>query len=271
MTRTLPDYEAPPVTETVLGVEFAPLANFGIPHFGLFWQALRADYPQFSVQPRLDSQIEIVGARPQKKPGFQIQILSQPPVRCWFINANSTELVQVQADRFICNWRKIAGTEVYPHYDGHTRPRFCREWERFCTFLRENQLGQPDVRQCEITYFNHLDKGQGWNTMADLASVFPYWSGRTTGGFLPVPEVVDIGAQYLLPDGRGRLHITVQPAIRHADQKEILQITLTARGRPVSGSMQDMLAWFDVGREWIVKGFTDFTTEAMHRLWKRTV
>jgi len=272
MARTLPDFESPPVIETVLGVEFSPLARFSIPHFGMFWQTIRADYPNFSVQPPLDPQIEGAGdGKPPKGPGVLIRILGHPPVRCWFINAKNTELVQLQSDRFLFNWRKIVGTEAYPHYDDHTRPVFCREWERFCSFLRDNELGQPQVRQCEITYVNHLEKGQGWQSLADMASIFPCWSGRMTGSFLPVPEAVEIGSGYQLPGGSGRLRITIQPAIRHTDQKEVLQLTLAVRGKPASGNTQDILKWLDLGREWIVRGFTDFTSEAMHKLWRRTV
>jgi len=31
------------------------------------------------------------------------------------------------------------------------------------------------------------------------------------------------------------------------------------------------MEWFDLGHEWIVKGFTDFTTEHMHEIWGRKI
>jgi hypothetical protein len=66
------------------------------------------------------------------------------------------------------------------------------------------------------------------------------------------------------------LRITVQPALRHADQKEVLQVTLSVRGQPKTSCLEDILEWFDFGREWVVRGFADFTSEAMHQRWKRT-
>jgi uncharacterized protein (TIGR04255 family) len=204
MSRELPNFEAPPLVETILGVEFARLPKFSIPHFGLYWQAIRTDYPTFSVQPPLDSQVGNTDPKPLKRSGLQIQVLNHPPVRCWFINTDQTELVQLQPDRFIFNWRKSTGIELYPRYDQHTRPAFAREWQRFTEFTQTEKLGDPAIRQCELTYFNHIEKGQGWESFSDLPSVFPCWSGKIAVGGLSTPEVVDFGIRYLLPDVRGR-------------------------------------------------------------------
>jgi hypothetical protein len=54
--RPLPDFGAPPVVETALGVEFAPLRKWSVPHFGVFWNEIKSDYPRFEVQPALASQ-----------------------------------------------------------------------------------------------------------------------------------------------------------------------------------------------------------------------
>jgi hypothetical protein len=63
----------------------------------------------------------------------------------------------------------------------------------------------------------------------------------------------------------------MQPAIRRTDAKEILQLNLTARGKPESSTLQHLLDWLDLGHEWIVNGFTDFTTKAMHDHWGKQV
>ena len=47
----LPDFNEPPVIETVLGLQFDPIESFNVPHFGLYWSKIRADYPTFDVQP----------------------------------------------------------------------------------------------------------------------------------------------------------------------------------------------------------------------------
>jgi hypothetical protein len=62
----------------------------------------------------------------------------------------------------------------------------------------------------------------------------------------------------------------MQPAIRRKDAKEILRVSITARGRPVSSELHDIEDWFDLGHEWIVRGFADITTGEMHKHWRKT-
>jgi hypothetical protein len=85
--------------------------------------------------------------------------------------------------------------------------------------------------------------------------------------FLPAPETVSVSARYLMPERRGRLHVTSQPAIRRVDSHQVMQLTLTARGKPESSRVPDIVAWFDQGHEWIVNGFVDLTTPTMHEIW----
>jgi uncharacterized protein (TIGR04255 family) len=266
----LPDFENPPVIETALGVRFAPLDRWSIPYFGLFWNTIKGRYPYAEVNPPLapDPEIE-TGAPLFGKPDFpRLEIVSSPPVRCWFLNESKTELIQLQNDRLIHNWRKVSGSEPYPHHET-TRPAFERDWKVFCEFLSSQDLGTPSVKQCEVTYVNHIDRGQGWESFNDLPKVFPCWAGATSSGFLPSPESVSFQTSYLMPEGKGRLHIVLVHAIRQSDAKETLQLTLLARGNPVSGALPNLLEWLDAGREWIVRGFTDFTSENMHRIWRR--
>lgn len=268
MTDTLPKFDAPPVTETVLGVEFSPLALWGIPHFGLFWNKLRADYQDWSVRPPLVSQIEQFGDKPKQSQAITFQLVDEPEVRCWFFDQSRIRLIQVQKDRFIQNWRKVAPTDEYPHYR-QLRQKFEREWILFREFIESERLGTLDVQQCEVTYFNHLELEEGWQSLTELAEILPCWAGASSGDFLPAPELIDIKTSYLIPENKGRLRISMQPAIRHTDAREILQLTITARGRPASSDTADILKWLDLGHEWAVRGFTDFTSAKMHSRWKR--
>ncbi len=270
MARKLPDYDNPPVVETVLGVQFAPLDAFSIAHIGLYWQTIRGSYPKCETYPPLSPIIEEFGPRKPQAEGLALGIeVGEPLVRCWFMNQSENRLLQLQKDRFIQNWRKVKGDEIYPRYET-LKPRFQAEWERLCRFLEEENLGKPDVNQCEVTYVNHIEIGQGWQSYGEIQKVVACWSGQCSGeNLLPEPETVRLNVSYLMPDKRGRLHIIMQPAIRRIDSREILQLQLIARGRPASSRIEDILAWFDIGHEWIVSGFTDFTTREMHALWRR--
>src|ERR1017187_6649118 len=99
--RTLPDYDDPPVVETVLGVQFAPLQGWGVPHFGLFWNEIKNEYPNFNVQPPLPGDVGIGSRLDGGSPtGPQIQFTAGTPVRCWFFDPSRPRLIQLQNDRF---------------------------------------------------------------------------------------------------------------------------------------------------------------------------
>jgi len=243
------------------------LLGWGVPHFGLFWKEIQKQYPKFQVQPPLGSQIERFGSPVLGLPPFTLEIGDGGRSRCWFFHENDVQLLQVQDSRFILNWRKQTEETEYPHYS-QFRPRFCQEWSRFVAFLRQVGLPQPAIVQCEVTYVNIIPRGTGWNGFQELQAVTPAWSG--SHDWLPPPESVALNARYLMPGELGRLHVTLQPAIRNTDASEVLQLTLTARGRPSSGDLEGMLKWFDLGHEWIVRGFTDLTSQKMHKHWQRT-
>lgn len=268
MSRSLPDFDSPPVIETTLGVEFAPIEKLSVLHLGLFWHQLRDEYPEYSVQPPLSSQIEKFGKESIQSFSPTFEIITEPNIRIWFIESTKNRLLQVQRDRFIQNWRKLAGIEPYPHYE-NLRPTFESEWFRFCSFLNAEGLGQPEIRQCEVTYVNHVERGAAWDSVADLPKILRCWTGATGKEFLPDPENINLRFSYQMPDRVGRLSINVQQVVRHSDTEEVLQLTLTARGRPKTSSSDDMMSWLDLGREHVVRGFADITTPEMHKLWGR--
>lgn len=267
--HTLRDYSAPPVVETVLGVQFAPL-SFAIPHFGLYWSRIQPEFSQYRVLPPLGHVREQIGGSTGgiiRKMGFEV--VQGPDVRCWFLDRPGNQIIQVQRDRFIYNWQKISGTEVYPRYET-VRGRFEAEWKQFGGFVEEGGFGKLEVNQCEVTYVNHLEYENGWKGFGELNKVISCWSGKHSGTFLPEPEKVSMTVNYLLPDNQGRMYVSLEPVIRTRDAKEVLQLNLTVRGAPASSDHAAVLHWLDVGRQWVVEGFTDFTTDVMHKLWGRS-
>ena len=196
---------------------------------------------------------------------IRIHLSAEPEARCWFLNSSGTELIQLQQDRFVRNWRKVTSSDEYPSYD-NLKPRFERDWKRLLEFLDREELGHPQVNQCEVTYINHLsvevDKLGSLDRFARSVS-------GLAGEFLPEPETAQLQVRYMMGDKRGRLHVGVQPGIRRDDRRPVMQLGLTARGLPASSRIEDILAWFDLGHEWVVCGFADFTRSEMHATWER--
>jgi hypothetical protein len=86
--RLLPRFENAPVIETVLGLEFAPLDKWTLVHFGIFWQEIRDEFPEFRVQPPLGSEIEDLDNASESQRQMRLQFVDQPDVRCWFLSAD---------------------------------------------------------------------------------------------------------------------------------------------------------------------------------------
>ena len=197
-----------------------------------------------------------------------IDLSDTPPMRWWYLDDKNGRLIQLQRDVFFHNWRKLSPEHPYPHYQ-QTREMFEAAWRRFLDFLKKEELGLPNVFQCQIDYINHIEKGQGWDSLDDLPRITPL-AGRMRSDFLGTPDVVVMNTRHVIPPEKGRLHMTLQPAIRNSDQTELLQLQLTARGHPASNETADILSWLDLGHEWVVRGFADLTTPEMHKIWGRT-
>jgi uncharacterized protein (TIGR04255 family) len=230
-----------------------------------FWFVLGSDQGRL---PKGSDTAPIVQLPEQGLASQLFQSFPEVPQRCWFFNRDETRLIQVQDNLFLHNWRKVAPAEEYLHYDD-LRPHFERAWQEFRAFSEQEALGALKVSLCEVTYVNHIDRGSGWETFAELSDVFPNWSPKTSANVLPSPEHVAINASYLLNNADGRIYISVQPAIRQSDAKETIQLTVTVRCKPSSSSDKDIYRGLDEARSWVVLGFTDFTGPKMHEIWGR--
>lgn len=266
----LPDYEHPPVIEVVCGIQYEPLTNFLVTAFGLFWEKIRDEYPTIEEMAPLPPVIESVSTSTVRQPNFKL--LDTPPLpRLFFLRKDRNWLMQLQRDRFLHNWRKENDTDVYPHYP-NVYGTFWKAWERFLAFLADENIALPTINQLEITYINHIPAGQGWENLSDLAKIFVDIGWAKADRFLPSPESIGVRLSFVLPESRGRLHISLKHAIRVSDNQPVLLCELTARGMPASNNDTAIKEWFDLGREWIVRGFTDITASIIqNELWGRKV
>jgi uncharacterized protein (TIGR04255 family) len=186
--------------------------------------------------------------------------------RCWFLDPSGNRLIQVQEDGIFHNWRKVGEEDEYPRYEG-LRSTFEAELSRLDEFGKAQGIGGLAARQCEVTYINFIPT-PSWG---DLDRVFSVWC-NTRPEFLPSPETAGLQLRYIMSDragqGRGRLHVNIQPAVRKSNSARAYRLEITARGA-AGPSAADVMAFLDLGHDWIVRGFTAITTKAMHRTWER--
>jgi uncharacterized protein (TIGR04255 family) len=252
------DFENPPVVETVLGVFFSPLAGYGPLHQGIFWDRVRSRYPRYELMPAI-GEVE-VRLGPQGVQPF--------PVRSLLIDNSNAQLVQLQSNGFLRNWRKVPGVPGYIHYDV-MRPSFEGDWIEFLDFLGDEQLASPEVFEAQVTYINQFVRGVEWEAYEDFRKILTGWAAFRQSEIVSNLKLLSFHEVYELRDGSGRLELAAQPAIRPADGKEILQLTITAAGKPQSSSTADIMTWLDSGHAAVVGSFVEATSPEAHKIWGR--
>lgn len=267
---SLPDFSSPPVIETVIGVEFSPLKNWGAQHLGLFWSKIREEFPQFETQPPLASSAEGNGEGAEIATSVIFKLLRKSPnLRGWYVNESETTLIQVQNDRFILNWRKVTGDHEYPRYENTIRPMFWEYWDRFRAFLKAEGLGPPKVRLCEVSYVNHFLEGREWDSLEDLASIFDNWPAPLPFQSAAALTGVSATLSYEYPESRSRLAVQLESGKRRETDRRLLQLKLISRGAPESQDDPALEKQLDLGRHLVVNTFVEITSSQMHKLWGR--
>ena len=262
----LPDYDNPPVIEVVFGVQFnkVPIKP---PDTGILWERLgRKAYPECKEMPPLPPVVERFDVASSQTERLTFEELTHPPLpRLFFINASKNHLIQVQQDRLHQNWRRLKSDEKYPRY-ATLYPKFVESWKLFSSFVNELNLGPLEPNQYELTYVNHIPRGQGWVNLSDVENVFRDFQCKVRDRFLPEPENLAWRKIYRLPNDSGRLHASLRLAVSRESKDRIMILDLTARGF-IPNKMD---SWFDTAHEWIVKGFADLTGPSIQNsIWKK--
>jgi uncharacterized protein (TIGR04255 family) len=267
MTDGFPTFSSPPVVETVVAVGFVPPPSFNVVQIGKFWDRYFSnDLPTIQEQPRYEMPLErLHDALLGSQIGFRLGTTPSP--RLWF-SGDGSHLVQLQNDWLAYNWQKQGDAEQYERYPSR-RGRVVSALENLQRFLDEERLGRLTPTQCEVTYVNHVVLEPDDLALGRLGGTLGGVS-ESAGTFLPLPEVSRYASSYLISRNAqplGRLHLTAEPGRLPQNGQDIVVLTLTARGQALEPNLEGALAFCDLGREWIVKGFLDVTTPRMHKRW----
>ncbi len=124
-----------------------------------------------------------------------------------------------------------------------------------------------------MVYINKLPKGAGWDRPGELYRILTSVSRERSDDFLGEPEDVRLAERYVMTDAagafRGRLYASVQPVIELPSKTAAIVMTLAARGNPIGSGAEGLTRFFDLGHDWIVRGFASMTTREMHAIWRR--
>lgn len=261
-------FSRPPVYEVACGVLFSSTVPVTTAHIGAYWQQVRDAFPHVEDAPPIQSVVEQPGVG--SVPLFEFSNL--PPLRrAWLFSADRRNLIQLQEDRFLFNWKRSSDGDTYPSY-AVVIEQFESHLAGFLAFCREAGIGELAFRQFELTYVNHVSNANGLEKTGLEGLLVDHIRSAVPGRFLPEAESASWTTRYLLPQGLGRLHVTTQTAINLPTQEKVVRIDLTARGVPPDVTNEGRRQWFNVAHEWITHGFADITVPVLHSTenWGRT-
>jgi len=257
----LPSFEMPPVLEVVLGLEFQPVADLGAIRLGQLAERWKDRYPVSRELPPLPASPPV--GMPGEFPGVFVN-MGAPAIRLWLMSANQDQLIQIQRDRLILNWRHPDTQLPYPRYDS-LRPAFVDAYDDLRVFMAEKELGEIHPTSVEVSYVNEVvTDGQSPGLATILRGVASY--DQRLGPPL-VSRVMQVFTANSLPGNLAMLTLTADTQGRGPNST---LITLTYRSAIALGATpEDIMASMDFGHRDVVLGFTEATTESMHEMWGR--
>jgi uncharacterized protein (TIGR04255 family) len=253
------DFKNPPVVETSLGCYFNRIERWNVLHYGALWSRFRTKYPNQEFQPPVLPAVQLP-LNLQWTPGDALI-----PIRALFTDTANTQLVQVQSDLFLHNWRKTDKLSRYEHYD-RILPLFREDWTVFTEFLKEHGLKHPSISRCEMSYYNHIVRGEDWQDFSDLPRLFSIWRGLSPG----TKNVEFVAFTVVQAFGKGKVTIAVNPGVRRLDGKEVLQMNITATRESQGSVDKDLFAGLDECHQNALNAFEGFVTDEALAKWERT-
>ena len=122
--------------------------------------AYKKEYPIINQQAPIAGMLDTIGP----------EVFPMP--RYWFISEDEVNLIQVQKNAFIFNWRRRNGD--YPHFFENLKPAFDKNFSVFEEFLRaETETTNLPIDLCELTYVNVIERCEYWSGPADTPNVIP--------------------------------------------------------------------------------------------------
>ncbi|MDQ6837413.1 MAG: TIGR04255 family protein [Actinomycetota bacterium] len=264
--RDHPRFARPPVEEVSLAAHVKPVP-LGLLSLGSLAKAWEAEYPTIQEMAPLAPLQEDLG-----QAGIRVEMLEQPPMpRIWYMSTQGDLMRQVQMDRFVQNWRRVAADDDYPHYEG-LLPQFVTGFSDY--EATADSSGQAVlVTACEVTYTNPIRLVGAFQSLGSVQQVLAPWSGQFSNQYLPEPSSVSTALRFAMgPTGpagiSGTLDVTASPAVQATTAQQVLLLQLTGRARPTPGGPEGIRHVLEAAHEWVVCGFKSMTTPEMHQEWE---
>lgn len=262
-------YQRAPIVEVSLSVQFNSLKGFLSPHAGKVWAAFEKEFPKIEQYPALAATIEQTDVAPS---GQIVGSMGAPTPRIWMINNSRTELIQLQPDRFIRNWRNYAdatGNLPYPNY-GALKDSFSRDQKKFFETLVELDLPEPQINQYELNYVNWVRQSGVWENHGDIHKVLRHWNSGFADSFkgefesaaFQITKRIELNGKFI-----ARLYFSVTPmkVPGQNGMEHIYQTSTIVRGF-TEGPIMD---FFDMAHDNVIDVFENVFSKELQAAWGR--
>ncbi len=249
----------PPINELIIGVYFdPPLISLRSEHIGLLWSRFRSEFPK--VEQREPLLVNIQGSGPSVYSGGEFPFMP----RFWFISEDEINLVQVQKDAFLLNWRKREAE--YPNFDEKLKSSFSEKFSIFKEFInRDVGVYEVKIGLCELTYVDVIEPCEYWQGPQDTYKVVPSFSVPKIG-----PKSGELSAFNCTYSHDISPHLQLHIAIRVAKSNQIpnsscLILEFKALGQPNGSEELSIDQWYEQAHNAIISQFLNVTDKHVQR------
>jgi len=272
-------YDAPPLVEVAMSIQFDPPKGLNQAHLGAFWVTQKGSLPHVRAVQPIPTTNEIFGSQEQwLPPSLQLALTSEPDCRLQMTSSDDQWMCQVQRNRLVINWRKR--NDEYPRFSS-TWARFRSALDAWQAFLAGLGMARLRARLWELTYVNRIPKEDLWDKPSDWPRVFP---GLWGGSFSAVEgaELRGFQGQWVWESANppARLYVEPKPGCS-ADEphQDVLLLSLTARGlvgppdaggkAGTSSGVEAIEAGIGSGHDFIVSTFDKIASDVAKKAWGR--
>jgi uncharacterized protein (TIGR04255 family) len=249
-------FDAPPLNEVSLGRVFLPRPDLLVPHYGAFWERVRADFPNLAHAPLI------------AEAGEQLLFDERGLIpRLWFISRDSSRLIQLQQNRFHYNWRRTPESSEYIRFPA-IQEMALKLWELFGAFVRDETRTELVPVSNELTYSNVVEAvdGQSAVSLADAVLRDSMWHKHQR--YLDAPVQFNQTCAFTIPGDVGELTVQAVTGSFNTNGRPLLKIDLTARSKKPQVAEASFQKWSDDAHDFLVAAFKDITAPAMHAEWQ---
>ncbi|GGO47554.1 TIGR04255 family protein [Streptomyces lasiicapitis] len=259
----LPDFAWPPVVEVACGVKFRKTPELNGIRLAPLYEMWKSELPVIEEQPTLPS----VEAAPNNSgPRIRVDFPSLRETRYWFLSEDGRDLVQLQPDRLIVNWRDRGGGIKYPRF-GYVLNSLSRRATEVARFAESSFRTKLEFLHVELSYINVLrvDDVDHWD-LQDIFHTWPDFATHHLGRPANSQIVFDFPIDSVRSGSEFFLRVSIEPGVAASGTPGTF-LTMTAQGKPSSTSIDSAVDALKEVHGHLVRSFAEITTESAHERW----